>query len=381
MTLTYKLGTASVCLAPTLSACGGDSIAPPTRGTVDFNIVTTGTDIDADGFLLAVDGAPTQEISANGTLTLSSLPGNHALTISGPAFNCDVIAPASVSVVAGQTARVDVRASCTPYLRNAILYVSDEFPRSELMVMRPDGSRRERLTTDGAGYAEPVVSPDGQSIAVSAPIGGGWNGIYLLDRFGKNRKTLVSHAGSGAPAWSPDGTRLSFSGTLPGPYGDYGRIFVVNRDGTGLRQLSPEIAPTDPYVYDAGSSWSPDGTRLVFDRMGTLFLINADGTGLVSTGVSGTHPEWSTDGAQIAYGSISLDGIWAMNMAFMPRRLTTAVQQDEYPTWSPDGRQLVFERLENNVFRLYKVGADGSGVARLGSAAAGESEPSWSRNF
>jgi len=115
--------------------------------------------------------------------------------------------------------------------------------------------------------------------------------------------------------------------------------------------------------------------------MGTLFLINADGTGLVSTGVSGTHPEWSPDGAQIAYGSVNLDGIWAMNMAFMPRRLTTAVQQDEYPTWSPDGRQLVFERLENNVFRLYKVGADGSGVARLGSAAPGESEPSWSRNF
>src|SRR4051812_44420609 len=191
---TYKLPTASLFLASILSACGGDSIAPPTTGTVDFNIVTTGTDIDADGFLLTVDGGPSQDISANGTLTLSSLPGNHPLTIGGLAFNCDVIAPASVSVVVGQAARVDVRASCTPYLQNAIVYVSDEFPQRELMVMRPDGSRRERLTTDGAGYGQPVVSPDGQSIAVSARIGGGWNGIYLLDRFGKNRKTLVSHA-------------------------------------------------------------------------------------------------------------------------------------------------------------------------------------------
>jgi Tol biopolymer transport system component len=381
MTRRYNLAIALLLLTAVLSACGGDSTAPPTTGTIEFNVVTTGVDIDADGFLLTVDGGSGQAIPANGTLSLSSLPGNHPLTISGLAFNCDVNAPASVSVVVGQAARVDVRASCTPYLRNAIVYVTDQFGFGEVMVMRPDGSRSQRLTSDQAVYSDPVVSPDGQTIAVASYVGGSWNGIYLLDRFGKGRTLLVSHAGSGSAAWSPDGTKLSFSGTLPGPYGDYGRIFVVNRDGTGLRQLSPEVAPTDPYVYDAGSSWSPDGTRLVFDRMGVLFLINADGTGLASTGVNGANPAWSPDGAQIAYGSINLDGIWAMDMSFTPRRLTTAVQQDEYPAWSPDGRQLVFERLENNVFHLYKIGADGSGAARLSSGPPDEFEPAWTRNF
>jgi Tol biopolymer transport system component len=384
MTSRHNLRIASLLLATVLSACGGggDSTAPPTTGTLDFNVVTTGVDIDADGFLLTVDGGSPQAIPANGTLSISNLPGSHTLTISGLAFNCDVnTAPASAAVTAGKATQVDIRASCTPYLRNAIVYVSDQFNNGEVMVMRPDGSRTERLSIDQVGYSEPVVAPDGQSIAVSSRVGGGWNGIYLLDRFGKGRTTLVSHSGSGAPAWSPDGTKLSFSGTLPGPYGDYGRIFIVNRDGTGLRQLSPEVAPTDPYVYDAGSSWSPDGTRLVFDRMGKLFLINADGTGLVSTGVSGANPAWSPDGTQIAYGSINLDGIWVMDMSFTPRRLTTAVQQDEYPVWSPDGRQLVFERLENNVFHLYKVGADGSSATRLGNMPQNEYEPSWSRNF
>ncbi len=382
MTSCRNLGIASILLGSVLSACGGDSTSPPTTGTIDFNIVTTGVDIDADGFLLAVGTGAAQVIPANGNLSISSLPGNLTLTIGGLAFNCDVIAPASASVVVGQTTRVDVRASCTSFLRNAIVYVSDQFGFGEVMAMRPDGSRSQRLTSDQAVYSDPVVSPDGQTIAVASYVGGSWNGIYLLDRFGKGRTTLVSHAGSGAPAWSPDGTKLSFSGTVPDPlHGDYGRIFIVNRDGTGLRQLSPEIAPSDPYVYDAGSSWSPDGTRLVFDRMGMLFLINADGTGLASTGVNGANPAWSPDGAQIAYGSINLDGIWAMNMSFTPRRLTTAVQQDEYPAWSPDGHQLVFERLENNVFHLYKVGADGTGVARVSNGSPDEFEPAWTRNF
>jgi Tol biopolymer transport system component len=382
MTPRYNLAIASLLLAAVLSACGGDSTAPPTTGTLDFNVVTTGVDIDADGFLLTVDGGSPRAISANGTLSVSTLPGSHTLTISGLAFNCDVnTAPASVAVTVGRSTQVDVQASCTPYLRNAIVYVADQSGKGEVMVMRPDGSRTERLSIDQAGYSEPVVSPDGQSIAVSSQVGGGWNGIYLLDRFGKGRTTLVSHSGSGAPAWSPDGTRLSFSGTLPGPNGDYGRIFIVNRDGTGLRQVSPEIAPTDPFVYDTGSSWSPDGTRLVFCRMGNLFLINADGTGLTSTGVSGTHPAWSPDGTQIAYGSINGDGIWAMDMSFTPRRLTTAVQQDEYPGWSPDGLHLVFQRTESNVSHLYKIGADGSGAARVSNAPQAEWVPSWSRNF
>lgn len=379
------IGTASLLLTTVLSACGGggDSTAPPTTGTIDFNIVTAGVDIDADGFLLGFDGAFPGAIPANGTWSRSMSPGTHTLALSGLAFNCDVTAaPGSADVALGKTTRVDLRATCTPYLRNAIIYTSEQFGLGEVMVMRPDGSRSERLTSDQVAYSAPMVSPDGQTIAVASYVGGSWNGIYLLDRFGKGRALLVSHSGSGGPEWSPDGTKLAFNGTLSGPYGDYGRIFVVNRDGTGLRQLTPEVAATD-YQYDYSASWSPDGTRLVFSRSGVLFFINADGTGLVSTGVSGTDPAWSPDGTQIAYGSINggNDGIWAMNTSLTPRRLTTPVQADQWPRWSPDGLHLVFQRVENNVFHLYTIGADGSGATRLGNVPQNESGPSWSRNF
>ncbi len=81
-----------------------------------------------------------------------------------------------------------------------------------------------------------------------------------------------------APAWSPDGTRILFMCRRGGS--DF-EICVMNRDGTGLMQL------TDNDVPDLTPSWSPDGKKIVFHRrvgrrgQFQLFLMNADGTGEV----------------------------------------------------------------------------------------------------
>jgi Tol biopolymer transport system component len=380
MTARYQRDIALLLLGTALSACGGDSTAPSPTG-LDFNIVTSGVDIDADGFRLTIDGGSPQIIPANGTLNISSRPGTHTLAIDGLAFNCDVTAaPGSADVAQGKTTRVDVQASCTPYLRNAILYISQEFGLDEVVAMRPDGSRKVRLTNDGVNFCAPVVAPDGQSIAVAAgPLPGGSDGIFLLDRFGKGRVKVVNRStADGAPAFSPDGTKIAFLSVNSGPSGNYGRVYIVNRDGTGVRQLTP-----DDFTFDIGVSWSPDGTRLVCSRNGVLFLINADGSGLVSTGVSGSDPAWSPDGTRIAYESVNggNDGIWVMDMSFTPHRLTQPVQADQMPKWSPDGLQIVFERAESNVFHLYRMNADGSGAIKLTSTPQGETWPTWSPNF
>jgi Tol biopolymer transport system component len=383
MTRPCNFGIVLLLSAAVLS-CGGDSTAPPTTGTLEINVVTTGADIDADGFQLVLDADFPRGIGSNAILSLSLPPGMHTLVLSGLAINCDITtAPLSADVSLGVTTHVDVRAACTPYLSNAIIYTSEQFGLPEVMAMRPDGSRRERLTIDQVAYSAPAVSPDGQSIAVATYIGGAWNGIYLLDRFGKSRTKIVGNSnGCGSPAWSPDGTKLAFVGVLPGPYGAYGRIFIVNRDGTGLRQVSPEVAATD-YQFDGAPSWAPDGTRLTFSRSGVLYLINADGSGLISTGVSGADPAWSPDGTQIAYGSINggNDGLFVMDGSFVSRRLTTPVVADQMPRWSPNGNQLVFDRVESNVFQIYKVGADGTGVTKLSTVPQSEGFPSWTRSF
>jgi dipeptidyl aminopeptidase/acylaminoacyl peptidase len=388
MTARYNNGIAFLLVPAILSACGGgsDSTAPPppTTGTIQINVVTTGVDLDANDFLLTVDDGASRVLPANGTSSIASLlPGTHKLGIGGLAINCDVTAtPVFVDVTVGMTTAVDVRATCTPYLRNVIVFASEQFGFGEVMVMRPDGSRRERLTTDQAVYVYPAASPDGQSIAVASQLGGSW-GIYLLDRFGKGRTKLVGNSSfDGAPAWSPDGTKLAFRSELPGPYGDYGRIFVVNRDGTGLRQVTPEVAATD-YVYDDGPSWSPDGTRLVFTRGPDLFLINADGTGLTATGVQGSYPSWSPDGTQIAYGSVTgLDGTFVMDLSFTPRRVTAPGMADRLPRWSPDGIELVFQRADEPlVTHIYKARVDGGSLIKLSTVTQNDVTPNWSRNF
>lgn len=371
--------TALLVLSVVVAAC--KDATGPTTGTLELSVITTGEDVD--DFLLAVDDGPPQTIRANGISRLTAGPGTHTLAISGVAFNCDLAAaPTSATITLGMTTRVEVQASCSRYLRNAIVYTSEQFGFAEVMVMRPDGSRRERLTSDQQVYAFPLISPDGQSIAVASRVGGSWNGIYLLDRFGQGRTKLVGRSTfDGSPAWSPDGSKLAFRSVLPSPVGAYGRIFVVNRDGSGLRQLTPE---TTGYTYDDGPSWSPDGTRLVFSRDGGLFVINADGTGLTSLGVNGMYPAWSPDGSQIAYHTF-VNGILTIFVVGSngagARRLTTPADGDQMARWSPDGRQLVFQRAEGGVSHLYKIGADGSGETKLSTGTHHETWGSWSPIF
>jgi Tol biopolymer transport system component len=145
--------------------------------------------------------------------------------------------------------------------------------------------------------------------------------------------------------------------------------------------------------------FSPDGEWLAFStrRRGPwqVAAVRVDGTGArVVAGAAGDcRPDFSPDGAEVAFVSTRADGkgdIWTVPFAGgpttdgpttdrRPRRLTTTdALYDYHPNWSPDGRHIAFAAGPDKAhYHLFVIGADGSGRRQLTFAEFHDAHPSW----
>jgi len=154
-------------------------------------------------------------------------------------------------------------------------------------------------------------------------------------------------------------------------------IFVVNPDGTGLRNLTPDGAgESDPV-------WSPDGRKILFSKSGDLYVMDAAGSGRVklADGDQGIFEHrWSPDGRMIAFvderqeGEDIIPELWAMQ-AGGTGKVRVADQAFDF-SWSRDGRLVYTSEGDWADVHLRIVNADGSGDVRLTSRAA--FQPAWS---
>jgi Tol biopolymer transport system component len=217
--------------------------------------------------------------------------------------------------------------------------------------------------------------------------------IYRLAADGTGLKNLSQSVCSGDsdrfPVWSPDGSKIAFD--RQGPHG-FEHIWVMNADGTGQTQLTRGTSYEYGYI-----TWSPTGNQIAFSpESGSIWIMNANGSD--PTQVPNTSQAdnlwriaWSPDGSRIAFSAdITGNEVDLYTITTSGTDLTDLTPGSGYDwegaDWSPSGRQLLTTRCAQHAgcddSGVWTVNADGSGQAALTSAgtSAFDGGPVWAPN-
>jgi Tol biopolymer transport system component len=267
--------------------------------------------------------------------------------------------------------------------------------RTSVFVVRPDGSGLRRIGS--SAFQSPVWAPDGKTLAIVRPYRGDRAAIVLARLDGSRTRQVAL---GGFPAWAPKGRRIAFMRGAG--------IAVVEVRSKRVRQLRLETSIDFP---SAGwPTWSPDGGRIAIDLGGLVGVVSAKGGPVLLLG-GGWGPAWSPDGAMIAAGCsrgvlvaffspttpgggctggplqsstgrprwspdgrrIAVSGcsypsddctIWIQRRGDYQKQVLAL---GENPSWSPNGRTIVFARAggDSTTSHLYLMAADGSRVRPL----------------
>lgn len=297
------------------------------------------------------------------------------------------------------------------YFDSEVVFVAEDYDenrqkRKRLAIMDQDGANIRYLTSGTDWVVTPRFSPDGNFIAYLSyrkqNITGGNNrqiqrevaGITLRDRYSLKQKFIKTPGKTFyAPQFSPDSKYMILS-VLSGRSSDLWVVYNAKKgnalDVSGqLRAKKLLSRPANTDYVDTTPYYSPDGKNIVFvsDRTGTAQLYTMTANGKNVRRISGgggqyTTPVWSPRGDKIAFTK-SLNGrfhIGIMNTDGTGEQLLTGSYFSEGPTFSPNGRVIMFSRQTKDTDEMYLMSVDitGKNERRL-SPPKNASDPNWSK--
>jgi serine/threonine protein kinase len=228
---------------------------------------------------------------------------------------------------------------------------------------------RDGRTTPAVGsptrYLGFALSPDARQLVFSRMDANGGADLWLRDLDRHSEAQLTYDAASFTPHWSPDGSRLLFTG--PGPFPPP-KMFVRDVTGAGAvtRVGSAALTP------DFASSWSGDGGSIVSVRIDPVNRNDlwvhrtADASDIrlsINTPFNESHGKVSPDGRWLAYTTdeSGREQVWLSSFPSGQIRRQASAAGGTAPQWGEGGKELFFLSLENQLMAASVV-AGQSGV-------------------
>jgi Tol biopolymer transport system component len=242
-------------------------------------------------------------------------------------------------------------------------------------------TRAVQLTKDGRLKADPVFVRGGDELVftvLETPTQ--WSLMRLKVAEGSvERLHPQATTSEFEPAFTPDGSLY---------------CFVQNRANLNLKLVIRDTKQNKDSIYDPGGGFAgmrsptiaPDASRIVFslaDATGQqIFAVDAQARNRVNLTKTSLNnwPAYSPDGKQIAFGS-SRDGhfeIYLMDARGEGvRRLTTSNAFNIRPAWSPDGKRIAFTSNRDANYEIYVMDADGRNHRRITRNDERDDYASW----